>query len=588
MKKERNDIMKKLKISIIIILTILALILVGKPTISNSNVNMKKSLSNTYAQTKEEKIYYIRDLYANTKEESKIKHNTKYLQEVIDAVSEIGGGVIRLPAGTYYFASAGANVRNYEEYVIKPKNNVTLEGAGIDETNLNKCTILKPYGKVTLIKQGGLDMFYFNDYHDYGTETYLENANFKNFIIDGSETEGIGYNSSGKGFMLNLVKNCNYENIIVRNTEATGFGIDCTLNCIIKNCVAINCGRSAKETDVGASGFGIGTGYSNDESIHISNCTALGNKKFGFFFEHQGRFCGKNFDLYPAVKSQGFVVTDCRASGNMYDFGGARANDVTYENCVSDNSYVNKNVTNVAAFHFEYNSRRIHMVNCTSEQRFTDVEDSSKYYYDAVYWALNNAITSGISKTQFDPLNACTRAQAIVTIWRMAERPGDVVYSLGDLLNKQFENVYKDVPSNSYYVDAVKWAKEQGIISEATTFRPEDGCTRAEFITMLWRYAGMPKATAKSNFKDVKAGAYYEDAVNWAVSIGILKGTTTTTFSPNSLCRRADMITLLYRYSNSIENNLEIEKEVTTNNYNNSIMLQFLDKIKLAFGKFLK
>ena len=98
----------------------------------------------------------------------------------------------------------------------------------------------------------------------------------------------------------------------------------------------------------------------------------------------------------------------------------------------------------------------------------------------------------------------------------------------------------------------------------------------------------MPKATAKSNFKDVKAGAYYEDAVNWAVSIGILKGTTTTTFSPNSLCRRADMITLLYRYSNSIENNLEIEKEVTTNNYNNSIMLQFLDKIKLAFGKFLK
>ena len=73
------------------------------------------------------------------------------------------------------------------------------------------------------------------------------------------------------------------------------------------NCKAINCGKAAKTTDGGASGFGIGVGYSNNESLIITNCVALNNKKFGFFFEHQSRFGGS---YYPAITSKKFVVSN--------------------------------------------------------------------------------------------------------------------------------------------------------------------------------------------------------------------------------------------------------------------------------------
>lgn len=503
--------------------------------------NIMQVNSNNSVQNK--KIYSANNLYENTKNAERIKYNTKYLQELIDKASNEGGGVIKIPKGTYYFASSGIQRENVSECVIKCRDNVTIEGEGTEEGN---DTVLKPYAKSNELP---VDMFYYNNYAetDGKDTTFLKNADFKNFIIDGEDAYSTQYNSAGKGFMINLFENCDFENIIVKNTDGTGFGIDCPINSTIKNCVAINCGKGGNLYEAnqsyeapGASGFGIGTGYSNKESLHISNCRAEGNYKFGFFFEHQGRFT----DKYKASDADGFVVSNCIAKGNRYDFGGNRANDVTYENCMSQ-----LDLRNTMPINFENMCRDIYMINCKVENKFTDVTNSSNYYYEPVYWAYNNGITNGTSDTTFSPYENITRAQAVVLIWRSAGRPGDVVYRSGETLNKKFENLYSDVKSTASYVDAVKWAKEEEVISaETDTFLPNNACTRAEFITMLWRYAGEPKVEKNSNFIDVEKGSYYEDAVNWAVQANILQGTTNITCSPNKECKRADAVTLLYRY----------------------------------------
>ena len=81
----------------------------------------------------------------------------------------------------------------------------------------------------------------------------------------------------------------------------------------------------------------------------------------------------------------------------------------------------------------------------------------------------------------------------------------------------------------------------------SSLFAPEDGCTRAQIVTFLWRAAGSPESSALSNFNDVPADKYYAKAVAWAVENGITNGTTDTTFSPDDICTRAHGVTFLYR-----------------------------------------
>ena len=111
-----------------------------------------------------------------------------------------------------------------------------------------------------------------------------------------------------------------------------------------------------------------------------------------------------------------------------------------------------------------------------------------------------------------------------------------------------------DVPKNAYYHDAVYWAVAQGVTQGAsqTAFSPLAPCTRAQMVTFLWRAAGEPKAASAENpFTDVKEGAYYLDAVLWAVEKGITQGTGKTAFSPDAKVTRAQTVTFLYRYEQS-------------------------------------
>lgn len=116
------------------------------------------------------------------------------------------------------------------------------------------------------------------------------------------------------------------------------------------------------------------------------------------------------------------------------------------------------------------------------------------------------------------------------------------------------ENPFTDVPSGAYYEDAVVWAVKKGITSgtSATTFSPDGSCTRAQAVTFLWRAAGSPEPkSAAMPFTDVPAGSYFEKAVLWAVENRITKGTSDTTFGPDASCTRAQIVTFLWRAGGS-------------------------------------
>ena len=169
---------------------------------------------------------------------------------------------------------------------------------------------------------------------------------------------------------------------------------------------------------------------------------------------------------------------------------------------------------------------------------FVDVATGS-YYEDAVDWAVENGITKGTDDTHFSPDGICTRAQAVTFLWRTAGSPA----------SKTSTMPFTDVPVGSYYYDAVLWAVENGITkgTSDTTFSPNMTCSRAQIVTFLWRSEKSPAAGTANPFADVKSTAYYADAVLWAVKENITKGTTSTTFSPNADCTRAQIVTFLWR-----------------------------------------
>ena len=109
--------------------------------------------------------------------------------------------------------------------------------------------------------------------------------------------------------------------------------------------------------------------------------------------------------------------------------------------------------------------------------------------------------------------------------------------------------VFFDVALGSYYYDAVVWAVDNGITkgTSDTTFSPNMTCSRAQIVTFLWRSEKSPAAGTANPFADVKSTAYYADAVLWAVKENITKGTTSTTFSPDADCTRAQIVTFLWR-----------------------------------------
>ena len=169
---------------------------------------------------------------------------------------------------------------------------------------------------------------------------------------------------------------------------------------------------------------------------------------------------------------------------------------------------------------------------------FTDV-NIGDYFFKPVKWAVEKGVTSGTGGGAFSPNANSTRSQIVTFLWRAYGQPEPT----------STFNQFTDIDRDAYYYKAVLWAAEKGITSGTggTTFGINGECTRAQAVTFLWRAAGQPTAKSNSSFSDVDSGAYYAEAVKWAVENNITSGTGNGNFSPDQVCTRAQIVTFLYR-----------------------------------------
>ena len=171
---------------------------------------------------------------------------------------------------------------------------------------------------------------------------------------------------------------------------------------------------------------------------------------------------------------------------------------------------------------------------------FADVP-ADAYYAKAVEWAVKKGITNGKTDALFGSSDPCTRGQIVAFLWRAAGSPAP----------KGAAKVPADVLPGSYCYDAVAWALENGITNGLAdgTFGTNSTCTRGQSVTLLYRAMGTAPTTVNS-FTDVAAGDFYAEAVAWAVENGVTNGTTASTFSPNNGCTRAQIVMFLFRTMN--------------------------------------
>lgn len=157
------------------------------------------------------------------------------------------------------------------------------------------------------------------------------------------------------------------------------------------------------------------------------------------------------------------------------------------------------------------------------------------YYLEAVSWALNKNITTGTDANTFSPNKTCTRGEIITFLWRAGDKPVFPVY-----------NVYTDVSSSDYFYEAARWAYLNEIVPPPT-FAADTACTRSMTMTYIWKAFGSPEVQNTLHFSDIPNDADYIQAVAWAVKNGITTGTSESTFSPDKICTRAEIMTFLYR-----------------------------------------
>lgn len=289
-----------------------------------------------------------------------------------------------------------------------------------------------------------------------------------------------------------------------------------------------------------------GTGLDGENNMTVTIPTgSTGNRIYTAHWRYNGS--GHSYSYYT-IKATAGAGGSISPSGNIsVREGRDQPFTITPDKgyAVSNVKIDGKSIGAVKSYTFE-NVRRTHTIEVIFMKAngnpqtgvFVDVATGS-YYEDAVDWAVENGITKGTDDIHFSPDGICTRAQAVTFLWRTAGSPKPETRAMP----------FTDVPVGSYYYDAVLWAVENGITkgTSDTTFSPNMTCSRAQIVAFLWRSEKSPAAGTANPFADVKSTAYYADAVLWAVKENITKGTTSTTFSPNADCTRAQIVTFLWR-----------------------------------------
>ena len=291
-----------------------------------------------------------------------------------------------------------------------------------------------------------------------------------------------------------------------------------------------------------------GTGLDGENNMTVTIPKgSTGDRSYTAHWRYNGGGGGSSYSYYT-IKATAGTGGSISPSGNVsVREGRDQPFTITPDKgyAVSNVKIDGKSIGAVKSYTFE-NVRRTHTIEVIFMKAngnpqtgvFVDVATGS-YYEDAVDWAVENGITQGTDDTHFSPDGICTRAQAVTFLWRTAGSPKPETRAMP----------FTDVPVGSYYYDAVLWAVENGITkgTSDTTFSPNMTCSRAQIVAFLWRSEKSPAAGTANPFADVKSTAYYADAVLWAVKENITKGTTSTTFSPNADCTRAQIVTFLWR-----------------------------------------
>lgn len=165
---------------------------------------------------------------------------------------------------------------------------------------------------------------------------------------------------------------------------------------------------------------------------------------------------------------------------------------------------------------------------------FTDVPS---WCAKEAQWAAEQGITNGAgSETLFAPNEMCSEEQILTFLWRAEGEPAA-------------EATFPRTLLASWYQDAINWAYEEGIIDG--NFLDGGLCRRAEAVWYIWKALGEPQASNPASFSDVDSGAYFADAVSWAVEKGVTNGYGgEDTFAPGEICTRGQIACFLYRAYN--------------------------------------
>lgn len=269
----------------------------------------------------------------------------------------------------------------------------------------------------------------------------------------------------------------------------------------------------------------------------LQNAKAVGCLTGGYTGDEVCTVCGKVFKQGSIIFALGHdpqparvKAPTCTESGYTGDLICTRCGDMTQTG------------TTVAAAGHKFFGGVCSVCGAKSAEaapEFDDVKPGA-FYFDAVQWAVKNGITNGTGKSTFSPNTVCSRYQIVMFLWRAAGQP-----------EAKAAVSFADVKPGDIFYEAVQWAVERGITkgTSNTSFSPFAPCTRGQIVTFLHRSAGSPKVSGACDFSDVSSGSFCHDAVIWASSEGITKGTRAGHFSPNEGCTRAQVVTFLYRAS---------------------------------------
>ena len=171
----------------------------------------------------------------------------------------------------------------------------------------------------------------------------------------------------------------------------------------------------------------------------------------------------------------------------------------------------------------------------TGYNPFSDVKSTDRFYSD-IMWAWENGIVEGDNTGMFRADSKLTRAQVVTMLWRLYDKP-----------TAKTAATFTDL-TQDWYKDAVAWAVEKGIVNGVgnNKFAPNETCTRAQIVTMLWRLNGSQKVTPTINFTDLTQD-WYKDAVAWAANNGITKGDGASHFYPANDCTRGEAVAFIHR-----------------------------------------